>query len=105
MRISCVFCFGAAVLFSTLANSQTSYPHFQDVARASGLTFSHISGEKRYILESMSGDVGLLDCDNDGKLDVVVVNGSAVDRFRQGGDLLVTLYHQDSDFHFTDITQ
>ena len=105
MRIFCVFCFGVAVLFSIPANSQTSYPHFQDVARASGLTVSHISGEKRYILESMSGGVGLFDCDNDGKLDVVVVNGSTVDRFRQGGDLLVTLYHQDSDFHFTDITQ
>src|SRR6266850_344392 len=105
MRISCVVCFGVAVLFSIPANSQTSYPHFQDVARASGLSVSHISGEKRYILESMSGGVGLFDCDNDGKLDVVVVNGSTVDRFRQGGDLLVTLYHQDSDFHFTDITQ
>jgi hypothetical protein len=105
MRIFCVLCFGVAALFSIPANSQTSYPHFQDVARASGLTVSHISGEKRYILESMSGGVGLFDCDNDGKLDVVVVNGSTVDRFRQGGDLLVTLYHQDSDFHFTDITQ
>src|SRR6267142_5081543 len=105
MRISCVVCFGVAVLFSIPANSQNSYPHFQDVARASGLTVSHISGEKRYILESMSGGVGFFDCDNDGKLDIVVVNGSTVDRFRQGGDLLVTLYHQDSDFHFTDITQ
>ena len=105
MRVFCVLCFGVAALFSIPTNSQTSYPHFQDVARASGLTVSHISGEKRYILESMSGGVGLFDCDNDGKLDVVVVNGSTVDRFRQGGDLLVTLYHQDSDFHFTDITQ
>ncbi len=105
MRFFCVFCFGVAALFSIPANSQTSYPHFQDVARTSGLTVSHISGEKRYILESMSGGVGLFDCDNDGKLDVVVVNGSTVDRFRQGGDLVVTLYHQDSDFHFTDITQ
>ena len=105
MRISCVVCFGVVVLFSISANSQNSYPHFQDVARASGLTVSHISGEKRYILESMSGGVGFFDCDNDGKLDIVVVNGSTVDRFRQGGDLLVTLYHQDSDFHFTDITQ
>jgi hypothetical protein len=53
----------------------------------------------------MSGGGGLFDCDNDGKLDIVVVNGSTVDRFRQGGDLLVTLYHQDADMHFTDITQ
>jgi len=105
MRISCVFCFGVAALLSIPANSQTSYPHFQDVARGSGLTVPHISGEKRYILESMSGGVGFFDCDNDGKLDIVVVNGSTVDRFRQGGDLLVTLYHQDADSHFTDITQ
>ena len=100
-----VFCFGAAILFSIPASAQNGYPHFQDAAPSSGLTVSHISGEKRYILESMSGGVGFIDCDNDGKLDIVVVNGSTVDRFRQGGDLLVTLYHQDADFHFTDITQ
>ncbi len=105
MRLFVVICFGVTVLFSIPAGSQTSYPHFQDVARPSGLTVPHISGEKRYILESMSGGVGFFDCDNDGKLDVVVVNGSTVDRFRQGGDPLVTLYHQDSDFHFTDITK
>src|SRR5258708_3467295 len=87
-----------------LIAAQTPLPHFRDVASESGLTVSHISGEKRYILESMSGGVGLFDCDNDGKLDVVVVNGSTVDRFRKGGDLLVTLYHHDAKFHFTDIT-
>jgi hypothetical protein len=75
------------------------------MSRQSGLTVPHISGEKRYILESMSGGVGLFDCDNDGKLDIVVVNASTVDRFRKGGDPLVTLYHQDADFHFTDITE
>ena len=105
MRLFLALCLSVAVVFSVPTASQTSYPHFQDVAPASGLTVPHISGEKRYILESMSGGVGLFDCDNDGKLDVVVVNGSTVDRFRQAGDPLVTLYHQDPDFHFTDITQ
>src|SRR6266436_3915064 len=93
------------LFFCVPAFPQSVYPHFHDVARQSGLTIPHISGEKRYILESMSGGVGLFDCDNDGKLDIVVVNGSTVDRFRKGGDPLVTLYHQDSDFHFTDITE
>jgi len=46
----------------------------------------------------------LLDCDNDGKLDILTVNDSSVDRFLKGGDLMVTLYHQDSALHFTDIT-
>ena len=54
----------------------------------------------------MSGGIGLFDCDNDGRLDIIMVNGSTVDRYRQsGGDLLVTLWHQDADLKFTDITQ
>ena len=55
---------------------------------------AHISSpEKRYIVESMSGGAGLIDCDNDGKLDIVTVNGSTIDRFKLGGDPMITLYH------------
>ena len=68
---------------------------FQQVAKESGLIVPHISSpEKRYIVESMSGGVGFIDCDDDGHLDVVTVNGSTVQRYRQVGDLMVTLYHQ-----------
>lgn len=85
----------------------THLPRFEDVAQQAGLTVPHIaSSDKRYIIESVSGGIGLIDCDNDGKLDIVVVNGSTVDRFRkQGGDPLVTLYHQDGDLKFSDITK
>jgi hypothetical protein len=80
-------------------------PVFEDVARQSGLTRTHVSSiDKRYILESMSGGAGLVDYDADGDLDVVVVNGSTVDRFRQGGDPLMTLYRQDEPFRFTEVT-
>jgi hypothetical protein len=95
---------------------QASVPQFEDVAAKAGLTVAHISSpDKKYIVESMSGGVGLIDCDNDGKLDIITVNGSTVPRYRQGGDLMITLYHQDSDprdkdpknhdLHFTDITK
>jgi enediyne biosynthesis protein E4 len=94
-----------ALFFLAPVSSQNRYPHFRDVARQAGLTVPHISGDKRYILESMSGGVGMFDCDNDGRLDLLVVNGSTVERYLHGGDPLVTLYHQDDDFHFTDITQ
>src|ERR1700687_3709634 len=82
-------------------------PIFRDIAAQAGLTASHISSrEKYYVIESMSGGVGLFDCDNDGKLDIVMVNGSTVDRYKQsGGDPLVTLWHQDANLKFTDITQ
>jgi len=99
------------LLLSVLAPAQaapakTPLPKFEDVAKQAGLTVSHISSpEKRYIVESISGGVGLIDCDNDGKLDIITVNGSTVDRYKQGGDPMITLYHQDDGFKFTDITQ
>src|SRR5437016_6495855 len=96
---------------SLLASAQTPdpklpLPQFKDVAKEAGLTVSHISTpEKKYIVESMSGGAGLIDCDNDGKLDIITVNGSTIDRFRQGGDPMITLYHQEADFKFSDITK
>jgi enediyne biosynthesis protein E4 len=81
-------------------------PRFEDVTKAAGLTVPHLSTpEKRYIVESMSGGVGFIDCDNDGKLDIITVNGSSVDRYRQGGDPMITLYRQEEDLKFRDITK
>ena len=87
--------------------SSVALPHFEDIGAQAGLTVSHISSpQARYIIESVSGGVGLIDCDNDGKLDIITVNGSSVDRYRQqGGDPMITLYHQDADLKFTDITK
>ena len=91
---------------SPAAKLTAPVPIFRDIAAHAGLTASHISSpEKYYVIESMSGGIGLFDCDNDGKLDIVMVNGSTVDRYKQGGDLLVTLWHQDADLKFTDITE
>jgi hypothetical protein len=96
---------------SPTRDSQSSVPEFEDVAQKAGLTVAHISSpDKKYIVESMSGGVGLIDCDNDGKLDIITVNGSTVERYRQGGDPMITLYHQDADstvndVKFTDITK
>src|SRR5207247_9245994 len=92
------------LFLSLVASAQTPdpklpLPKVKDVAKEAGLTVSHISTpEKKYIVESMSGGAGLIDCDNDGKLDIITVNGSTIDRFRQGGDPMITLYHQDADF-------
>jgi enediyne biosynthesis protein E4 len=98
--------FASMFPYSSRAPQTAPVPHFEDIAKESGLSVPHISSpEKKYIVESMSGGVGFIDCDNDGKLDIVTVNGSTVDRYRQGGDLMVTLYHQDANLKFTDITR
>ena len=96
------------ILFANFCFAQDSViPAFEDVSAAAGLTTPHIAApEKRYIVESTSGGVGFIDCDNDGKLDILMVGGSNVDHYRQnGGDLMIRLFHQDSDLHFTDITE
>ena len=121
---------GKSAIGSSLSTTQNPgeqpVPTFEDVAQKAGLTLPHISSpDKKYIVESMSGGVGLIDCDNDGRLDIITVNGSTVERYRHGGDPMITLYHQDADskntdlksidlknndsknndIHFTDITQ
>lgn len=85
--------------------ASASLPHFEGIGPQAGLGVSHVSSrEKRYIIESVSGGIGRIDCDNDGKLDIVAVHGSNVDRYRKpGGDPLVTLYRQDANLGFRDI--
>ncbi|MBZ5656257.1 MAG: CRTAC1 family protein [Acidobacteriia bacterium] len=101
------FVIGLGMLIALSAQPDSAPPlHFHDIAQQAGLTsVPHFSPEKRYLVETVGGGVGLLDCDNDGKLDIVVVGDSTIDRYLQGGDPLVTLYRQDSDLHFREITQ
>jgi enediyne biosynthesis protein E4 len=81
--------------------------HFRNVNREVGIPVPRTEvSEKKYILQQMSGGVALFDCDNDGRLDIAVVNDSTLDHYRKnGGDPMLTLYHQDAGFKFSDITQ
>jgi len=104
MRPICLLLLSCATCLAQAA--PPPIPRFEDIARQAGLTAPNISSnDEYYIVESMSGGAGFIDCDNDGKLDIVTVNGSTVDRYKQGGDLMVTLYHQVSNLKFTDITK
>jgi hypothetical protein len=90
-------------------NSSSPPIRFREIGSRAGLTtIPNSTSERRYIVETMGGGgVGLFDCDNDGRLDIVVVNDSTIDQYLRSGDLMVTLYHQDGsegDLHFTDVT-
>ncbi|WP_162601152.1 CRTAC1 family protein [Occallatibacter savannae] len=99
-----IFVFAVAAL-AVAQQSNDAKIRFRDVSREAGLTTQPTpSLEKKYLVEMMGGGVALFDCDNDGKLDILATNDSDVDRYRKGGDLMVTLYHQESALHFSDIT-
>jgi hypothetical protein len=89
---------------------ENSKIHFREEGAHAGLTtMPHSSPVRRYVLDTMAGGgIALFDCDNDGKLDIVVVNDSTIEEYLQGGAPMVTLYHQDgasSALHFTDNTK
>jgi hypothetical protein len=64
----------------SVVTSQPQDITFTDVTESAGITFKHISSpDKKYIVESMSGGVALLDYDNDGYEDIYFVNSLTVD--------------------------
>ena len=82
---------------------------FQDVAETAGLTkWHHTAGtpEKRLILEAKGPGVCLLDYDNDGWLDIYLVNGSTYDALDgKAAPPHAALFHNNHDGKFTDVTQ
>jgi hypothetical protein len=71
---------------------------FTDITTSAGITFKHVaSPEKKYIVESMSGGVALFDYDNDGDLDIYMVNSLTVDLVRSKGKTKSDLYSNDGD--------
>src|SRR5439155_1552522 len=81
---------------------------FVDVTRAAGLaSFRHVSGDiaKNYIVEVTGSGVALVDYDNDGWLDVYLVNGStwAALTGREAAPS-AALFHNNRDGTFTDVT-
>ena len=66
-----------------------------------------IGGEtkKAFILESTGGGVALFDYDNDGWLDIFLVNGSRLEGFPPGQEPTNHLYRNNRDGTFSDVTR
>src|SRR3712207_6357187 len=87
------------------AGRQPAGPRFADITRQAGVNFNHVSSpEKRYIVESMSGGVALFDYDNDGHLDIYLVNSLTVDLVKAKGKSPSALYRNNGDGTFADVT-
>ena len=95
------------LLVASLSASPDAFPRFENVTELAGLDFVLVSGstEKHYILESMSGGVGLIDFDGDGWLDVYLVNGSTLEVERSGErSFRNALFRNEGGERFTEVT-
>jgi enediyne biosynthesis protein E4 len=107
-RWTFVLCASAA-LASYLATVDAWTPEsvtFTDVTNESRITFSHVwSSDKKYILESMSGGVAILDFDKDGWPDVYFVNSPTVATAADPGSARSELWRNRGDGTFVDVTE
>jgi enediyne biosynthesis protein E4 len=79
----------------------------KDVAREAHLDFLQVCGgdtSKKYILETTGSGVAFIDYDNDGWLDIFLVNGSRLDDSATKYAPTNQLFHNNRDGTFTDVT-
>jgi hypothetical protein len=80
---------------------------FEDASEKAGLThWTHRMGTpaKDYIVETKGSGVGLIDYDNDGWLDIYIVNGSTIDVLTgKATPPHAALFHNNHDGTFTDV--
>lgn len=80
-------------------------PQLTDVLAKTGIKFAHSSApEKKYIVESMSGGVLLIDYDRDGWQDIYFTNAPTVEMSLKGLKSKSMLYRNNGNGTFSDVT-
>jgi hypothetical protein len=80
-------------------------PQLEDVTEKAGIHFDHNSSpDSKYVVESMSGGVILIDYDRDGWPDIYFTNAPTVDQAIKGVKARGALFHNNHDGTFTDVT-
>jgi hypothetical protein len=81
---------------------------FTNIAQQAGLTGTTIYGGRdsnRYLLETTGCGTALIDYDNDGWLDIFLVNGTTLEGFPKGQEPTAHLYRNKHDGTFEDVTE
>jgi hypothetical protein len=89
-------------------NEADTFPvTFEDVAGRAGLSEPIIYGgveQKKYIIETNGSGVAFLDYDNDGWVDILLLNGTRLEGFPKGKEPTIKLYRNQRNGSFSDIT-
>src|SRR6266566_3657561 len=89
----------------TTPQPSVQWPQLVDITASTGIKFEHLSSpEQKYIVESMSGGVALIDYDRDGWPDIYFTNAQSVEMALAGKKARSALYHNNHDGTFTDVT-
>ncbi len=99
----------ACSLFPKFARSADIpiYPFSQVPSSTSGINWTHVAGTspEKYLPESTGAGCAFLDYDNDGWMDVYLVNSGPCDFYTPTRPLRNALYHNNRDGTFTDVTE
>src|SRR5271165_479252 len=89
------------------AAESAASPFVEVPASASGITWTHTAGSslEKYLPESTGAGCAFLDYDNDGWMDIYLVNSGKCDIFAPTRPLRNALYRNNRDGTFTDITE
>lgn len=89
--------------------------NFEDVTDKAGVHFLHQAPHttRKYLIETMGSGVALFDCDNDGRLDLYLVNGAPYSDptpkgfvpQKTGPEYWNRMFHQKADGTFEDVTE
>jgi hypothetical protein len=87
--------------------SSAAYPFSEVTPASSGIHFVHSSGssEQKYLPESTGAGCAFLDYDNDGWMDIYLVNSGPCDFWTPPKSLRNALYRNNRDGTFTDVTE
>ncbi|HZR56875.1 MAG TPA: CRTAC1 family protein [Terriglobales bacterium] len=99
--------FTAAIQKDEASNPNDLGVNFIDVGHAAGLDVKTIFGgehKNKYLLETTGCGVAFYDYDNDGWLDIFLVNGSRLEGFPSGQEPSSHLFKNNRDGTFTDVT-
>jgi enediyne biosynthesis protein E4 len=101
---------GGSGLFPAWASPrpEQSVPAFEEIpASASGISWVHVNGRSpmAHLPETVGAGCAFLDYDNDGWMDIYLVNSGPCDFYEPSQPLRNALYHNNRDGTFTDITQ
>jgi hypothetical protein len=85
----------------------SSYPFSEVHASVSGITWVHVAGAspEKYLPESTGAGCAFFDYDNDGWMDIYLVNSGPCDFFTPSQPLRNALYRNNRDGTFTDVTE